>query len=71
MIVPEVLDVKKIVNCVLLPPFPSYCRIYWPPSDHKQKYRYCNPQILLVSHQYPNLQTSEGITEYEVNFKLF
>ena len=71
MIVPEVFDVKKIVNCVLLPPFPSYCRIYWPPSDHKQKYRHCNPQILLVSHQYPNLQTSEGITEYEVNFKLF
>ena len=63
MIVPEVFDVKKIVHCALLPPVTSYCRIYWPLSDHEQEYRHCNPQTLPVSHQYPNLHTSEGITE--------
>ena len=43
---PRGLWCKKIVHCVLLPPVTSYCRIYWPPSDHEQKYRHCNPQTL-------------------------
>ena len=60
---PSGLQCKKIVNCVLLPPVPSYCKIYQPLSDHKQKYRHCNLQTLPVSRLYPNLQTPEGITE--------